>query len=124
MGYVFDVLLLGSTGLGFYGFGMYFFHRFLFRDFAPTPLAGNLFSSAFSLSAIMFELILFEVSGVLEDKYCSDYISTPDSPCSSRYFAWKIILAVMLALLIVVFPFALLYQLLGAWFYPKRYALL
>ncbi|OQR73010.1 Golgi pH regulator-like [Tropilaelaps mercedesae] len=64
----------------------------LFKNYEiQNRLVQLLFAAVFTLSCLMFELIIFEIVGVLES--------------SSRLFYWRLILFLMLVILIVVLPF-------------------
>lgn len=64
----------------------------LFKNYEiQDRLVQLLFAAVFTLSCLMFELIIFEIVGVLES--------------SSRLFHWKLILFTMLVMLILVLPF-------------------
>lgn len=72
--------------------GWIFFMRRLFRNYEVHHTAVQLvFSVTFALSCTMFELIIFEILGVLDK--------------SSRYFHWKLGLYSMLFCLIFLLPF-------------------
>lgn len=80
-----------SQGL-FFAFGWLFFMRWLFKDYEVHHVVVQLvFSVTFSLSCTMFELIIFEILGILEPR--------------SRYIHWKIGLYSMLVTLIFILPF-------------------
>lgn len=69
-----------------------FFMKQLFRDYeVHHSLVQLIFSVTFSLSCTMFELIIFEILGVLDS--------------SSRYFHWKLGIFSMLFMLIFLLPF-------------------
>lgn len=73
-----------------------FFMKQLFRDYEVHHIPVQLtFSITFSLSCTMFELIIYEILGVLDS--------------SSRYFHWKLGIYAMLFMLIVVLPFYIAY---------------
>jgi hypothetical protein len=55
-----------------------------------------LFSVTFALSCTMFELIIFEILGIMDP--------------SSRYFHWQLDLCLILIMLIVVIPLYIAYQ--------------
>ena len=76
----------------FFAMGWIFFMRRLFRNYEVHHTAVQLvFSVTFALSCTMFELIIFEILGVLDK--------------SSRYFHWKLGLYSMLFCLIFLLPF-------------------
>lgn len=55
-----------------------------------------IFSSTFALSLTMFELIIFEIIGLLES--------------SSRYFHWRLELTLLLFMVIALIPFYIAYS--------------
>ncbi|KAI2660476.1 Golgi pH regulator [Labeo rohita] len=76
----------------FFGFGWLFFMRQLFKDYEVRQYVVQVvFSITFAFSCTMFELIIFEILGVLSS--------------TSRYFHWKVNLYVILLVLIFVVPF-------------------
>uniref|UniRef100_A0A7M4F0B4 G protein-coupled receptor 89B n=1 Tax=Crocodylus porosus TaxID=8502 RepID=A0A7M4F0B4_CROPO len=76
----------------FFGFGWLFFMRQLFKDYEVRQYVVQVvFSVTFAFSCTMFELIIFEILGVLNS--------------SSRYFHWKLNLYVILLLLVFMVPF-------------------
>uniref|UniRef100_A0A8C0XZE9 Golgi pH regulator n=1 Tax=Cyprinus carpio carpio TaxID=630221 RepID=A0A8C0XZE9_CYPCA len=76
----------------FFGFGWLFFMRQLFKDYEVRQYVVQVvFSITFAFSCTMFELIIFEILGVLSS--------------TSRYFHWKLNLYVILLVLIFVVPF-------------------
>ncbi len=86
----FSIVLI-SQGF-FFGFGWLFFMRWLFKDYEVRNLVVQfVFAITFSLSCTMFELIIFEILGILEPR--------------SRFIHWKIGLYSMLFTLIFLLPF-------------------
>ena len=76
--------------------GWIFFMRILFKDYeVHYNIVIFAFSSTFSLSCIMFELIIFEILGWLDP--------------ASRLFHWKLGLYCILFLLVVLLPFQISY---------------
>ncbi|XP_035135990.3 Golgi pH regulator A isoform X2 [Callithrix jacchus] len=76
----------------FFGFGWLFFMRQLFKDYEVRQYVVQvIFSVTFAFSCTMFELIIFEILGVLNS--------------SSRYFHWKMNLCVILLILVFMVPF-------------------
>ncbi|CAD1476794.1 unnamed protein product, partial [Heterotrigona itama] len=74
--------------------GWVFFVKKLFRDYeVHHRLVQLIFSTTFSLSCTMFELIIFEIIGVLD----------------SRYFHWNVGLYMLLFMVIVLIPFYIAY---------------
>eukprot|EP01128_Nolandella_sp_AFSM9_P004930 TRINITY_DN2321_c0_g1_i1.p1 TRINITY_DN2321_c0_g1~~TRINITY_DN2321_c0_g1_i1.p1 ORF type:complete len:458 (-),score=73.80 TRINITY_DN2321_c0_g1_i1:99-1472(-) len=88
-----DVAVLAITFVIYFALGYYYFLRFLFRDYDPPYLPAVLFSTAFTLSCTLFELIIFEIVGLLTT--------------TTRFWAWKSCLFLILTLLLVIYPFAL-----------------
>uniref|UniRef100_F6Q9X3 G protein-coupled receptor 89B n=3 Tax=Tetrapoda TaxID=32523 RepID=F6Q9X3_XENTR len=81
-----------SSQLLFFGFGWLFFMRQLFKDYEVRQYVVQVvFSVTFAFSCTMFELIIFEILGLLNS--------------SSRYFHWKLNLCVILLVLVFVVPF-------------------
>ncbi|XP_032833024.1 Golgi pH regulator isoform X1 [Petromyzon marinus] len=92
MSFFTDSLIMFSSQIIFFGFGWLFFMRQLFKDYEVRRyLVQIVFSVTFAFSCTMFELIIFEILGVLNT--------------SSRYFHWKLDLYVILIVLIFVVPF-------------------
>ncbi|XP_069677519.1 Golgi pH regulator [Periplaneta americana] len=92
MGFIEDCLVILVTQVFFFVGGWVFFVKKLFRDYeVHHRLVQLIFSVTFSLSCTMFELIIFEILGVLDS--------------SSRYFHWNLVLYVMLFMVIVLIPF-------------------
>jgi hypothetical protein len=92
----------------FFAGGWVFFLKKLFRDYEVHHWVVLLvFSITFALSCTMFELIIFEIIGVLDS--------------SSRYFHWKLHLYAMLFTEILVLPFYIAYFLVAnIRFLPQR----
>ncbi|KAK3107617.1 hypothetical protein FSP39_018367 [Pinctada imbricata] len=90
----------GGYNIFFFAGGYVFFIKQLFRDYEVHHTVVLLvFSVTFSLSCTMFELIIFEILGVMES--------------SSRYFHWKLGLYSILFVLIAVLPFYIGYFIIG-----------
>lgn len=69
----------------------------LFRNYEVRHISVQLiFSTTFALSLTMFELIIFEIIGLLES--------------SSRYFHWRLELTLLLFLVIALIPFYIAYS--------------
>uniref|UniRef100_A0A8C4PXY8 G protein-coupled receptor 89A n=1 Tax=Eptatretus burgeri TaxID=7764 RepID=A0A8C4PXY8_EPTBU len=81
----------------FFGFGWLFFMRKLFKDYEVRQIVmlQLIFSMTFALSCTMFELIIFEILGLLNT--------------SSRYMHWKLNLYVMLLFIVLLVPFYISY---------------
>lgn len=81
----------------FFAGGWIFFVKQLFRDYEVRHVFVQLiFSSTFALSLTMFELIIFEIIGLLES--------------SSRYFHWRLELTLLLFMVIALIPFYIAYS--------------
>lgn len=94
-----DTLLVFITQVLFFAGGWVFFMKQLFKDYeVHHVLVQLIFSITFSLSCTMFELIIFEILGILDS--------------SSRYVHWKLGLYAILFMLIVILPFYIGYFIL------------
>ncbi|XP_069746576.1 Golgi pH regulator isoform X4 [Narcine bancroftii] len=92
MSFVMDSVIMFSSQVLFFGFGWLFFMRQLFKDYEVRQYVVQIvFSVMFAFSCTMFELIIFEILGLLNS--------------SSRYFHWKLNLYVTLVALIFIIPF-------------------
>ncbi|XP_062904437.1 Golgi pH regulator isoform X2 [Mobula hypostoma] len=92
MSFVVDSVIMFSSQVLFFGFGWLFFMRQLFKDYEVRQYVVQIvFSVMFAFSCTMFELIIFEILGLLNS--------------SSRYFHWKLNLYVILVALIFIVPF-------------------
>ncbi|XP_074597032.1 Golgi pH regulator [Brevipalpus obovatus] len=99
MGLFTDVLIVAVSQILFFAGGFLFFAKQLFRDYEVRHVIVQLiFSITFSLSCSMFELIIFEIVGILD--------------LSTRFYNWKFILYFMLFMLIIVLPLYLSYFIL------------
>lgn len=77
--------------------GWIFFVKQLFRNYEVRHISVQLiFSITFTLSLTMFELIIFEIIGLLES--------------SSRYFHWRLELTLLLFMVIALIPFYIAYS--------------
>lgn len=100
MGFLVDTLIILITQVIFFAGGWVFFVKQLFRDYeVHHTLVQLIFSTTFSLSCTMFELIIFEIVGVLDT--------------SSRYFHWNLGLYLILFMVIVIIPFNIGYFILS-----------
>lgn len=91
-----DTIAIIASQVIFLLFGWMFFSKHLFRDYeVQHNLVQILFSVTLSLSLSMFELIIFEILGVLN--------------ADSRYFYWKFTIYIMLIMLIFILPFCISY---------------
>lgn len=92
MGFLADTVVILFSQLLFFIGGQIFFVKQLFKDYEVRhSLVQLIFSATLCSSLIMFELIIFEILGVIET--------------SSRYFYWNVYLYLMLFLVIVLIPF-------------------
>lgn len=81
----------------FFAGGWWFFVNHLFRNYeVRNVLVQLMFSVTFSLSLTMFELIIFEIVGLMES--------------SSRYFHWRLGLTLLLVMCIALIPFYIAYS--------------
>ncbi|CAL7946531.1 unnamed protein product [Xylocopa violacea] len=96
MGFLEDTFVILITQVIFFLGGWVFFVKKLFRDYeVHHRLVQLIFSTTFALSCTMFELIIFEIVGVLDS--------------SSRYFHWNVGLYMLLFMVIVLIPFYIAY---------------
>ncbi|XP_023497082.1 Golgi pH regulator A isoform X4 [Equus asinus] len=92
MSFLIDSSIMITSQILFFGFGWLFFMRQLFKDYEVRQYVVQvIFSVTFAFSCTMFELIIFEILGVLNS--------------SSRYFHWKMNLCVILLILVFMVPF-------------------
>ncbi|XP_042710203.2 Golgi pH regulator B isoform X2 [Chrysemys picta bellii] len=92
MSFLIDSGIMVTSQVLFFGFGWLFFMRKLFKDYEVRQYVVQVvFSVTFAFSCTMFELIIFEILGVLNS--------------SSRYFHWKLNLCVILLVLVFMVPF-------------------
>ncbi|XP_067674623.1 Golgi pH regulator A-like [Haliotis asinina] len=96
MSFFADSCIMLFSQILFFGGGWVFFLKKLFRDYeVHHSVVLLVFSVTFALSCTMFELIIFEILGVLDS--------------SSRFFHWKLGLYAILTMLIAVLPFYIAY---------------
>ncbi|GAB1601844.1 Golgi pH regulator-like [Argonauta hians] len=96
MSFIVDSFVMLLSQVLFFVGGWVFFLKQLFKDYEVHRSAILLvFSITFSLCCTMFELIIFEILGVLD--------------ASSRYFHWKLGLYAILFVLIAVLPMHIAY---------------
>ncbi|CAO1427191.1 unnamed protein product [Diamesa hyperborea] len=87
-----DTLVILVSQVCFFIGGWYFFNKELFRNYEVRDIKVQLiFSITFALSLTLFELIIFEIAGLLES--------------SSRYFHWRFVLTLILVMVIAVIPY-------------------
>ncbi|XP_064394445.1 Golgi pH regulator-like [Halichondria panicea] len=92
IGFIADTAIMFGTQVLFFGGGWIFFMRKLFKNFEIHNMVVQIiFSVIFALSCTMFELIIFEIGGLLD--------------ASSRYFHWQLNLYCMLITVIFIIPF-------------------
>jgi hypothetical protein len=95
-----DFAIVIVSQVVFFLAGCLFFAKQLFRDYeVHHSLVQLLFSTTFSLSCTMFELIIFEIVGVLD--------------LSFRKFLWVTGIHLMLIMLIFILPFLITYSILS-----------
>ncbi|KAL3886675.1 hypothetical protein ACJMK2_026655 [Sinanodonta woodiana] len=100
MSFLVDSCIMFFSQVLFFGAGWVFFLKQLFRDYeVHHSVVLLVFSVTFSVSCNMFELIIFEILGIMDT--------------SSRYFHWKLGLFAILFVLIVVLPFYIAYFIIG-----------
>ncbi|KAL5268091.1 hypothetical protein ACHWQZ_G002071 [Mnemiopsis leidyi] len=101
LGFVADTVIMFTTQLLFFIFGYLFFMLQLFSNYEIHQRGVQvLFAVTFTMSLSMFELIIFEILGVMD--------------LSSRLFHWKLNLYFALVLLIVVLPMYMSYIVLNS----------
>ncbi|XP_035825193.1 Golgi pH regulator isoform X2 [Aplysia californica] len=99
MSFLVDSLLMVVSLILFLFGGWVFFLKQLYKDYeVHHSVVSLVFSVTFALSCIMFELIIFEILGVMES--------------SSRFFHWKLGLYAILFVLIAVLPYYIAYYLI------------
>lgn len=80
----------------FFAGGWIFFGKQLFRNYeVRNALVQLIFSTTLALSMTMFELIIFEIVGILAT--------------TSRFFHWKVGLSLLLFLVIALIPYYIVY---------------
>lgn len=91
-----DLIVIVASQVIFLLFGWMFFSQHLFRDYeVQHNIIQILFAATLSPSCSMFELIIFEILGVLNS--------------STRYFYWMLTIYFMLIMLIFILPFCISY---------------
>uniref|UniRef100_A0A1B0GMB0 Golgi pH regulator conserved domain-containing protein n=1 Tax=Phlebotomus papatasi TaxID=29031 RepID=A0A1B0GMB0_PHLPP len=97
MGFLEDTIIVFVSQVLFFTGGWIFFVRQLFRNYEVRNILVQLiFSLTFALSLTMFELIIFEIVGILES--------------SSRYFHWRLGLTLLLFMVIALIPYYIAYS--------------
>lgn len=92
MSFLYDSIVIFGSELLFFCFGWVFFMRKLFKNYEVRHMVVQLvFAVTFSLSCMMFELVIFEILGYLQP--------------SSRLFHWKLLIYCMLLVLVFLIPF-------------------
>nr|CAH0112470.1 unnamed protein product [Daphnia galeata] len=100
MNVVQDTIAITLSVIVFFAGGWVFFMKQLFRDYEVHHHTVQLiFSVTFALSCIMFELIIFEILGILDASY--------------RFICWNVVLYTMLVFVIVIIPFYIGYFVLS-----------
>lgn len=80
--------------------GLVFFVKQLFKNYEIKNISIQLiFSITFALSLTLFELIIFEIAGVLES--------------SSRFFHWRLALIAILVMVVAVIPYYIAHSLIS-----------
>jgi len=96
-----DTITVLSSQVIFFLVGWIFFVKMLFKDYELHHMLVQLiFCVNFTLSCTMFELIIFEIAGILD--------------IGSRYFHWYISIYSMLFMVIVLTPFYIIYFILSS----------
>uniref|UniRef100_F1L1L3 Golgi pH regulator n=1 Tax=Ascaris suum TaxID=6253 RepID=F1L1L3_ASCSU len=104
---VWDCVVMLLSQVLFFLLGWLFFMKQLFRDYeVHQRMVQILFSITFALSCTMFELIIFEILGVLEP--------------TSRFLHWKLGLYLILFVLIVALPIYVSYSVLTSVPFVRR----
>ncbi|GAB0097858.1 Golgi pH regulator [Sergentomyia squamirostris] len=97
MGFLEDTIIIFVSQVVFFAGGWIFFMKQLFRNYeVRNVLVQLIFSLTFALSLTMFELIIFEIVGILES--------------SSRYFHWRLELALLLFMVVALIPYYIAYS--------------
>ncbi|KAI8040044.1 Golgi pH regulator [Drosophila gunungcola] len=97
MAFLGDCVIVFVSQMVFFAGGWLFFNKELFKHYEIRHISVQLiFSSTFALSITMFELIIFEIIGVLES--------------SSRYFHWRLGLTLLLFMTTAVIPIYICYS--------------
>nr|CAB3250756.1 Golgi pH regulator-like [Phallusia mammillata] len=108
MTFLFDSIVMFSTQILFFAFGWVFFLWQLFKDYeCHHQTVQVIFAMTFSLSCTMFELIIFEIVGLLN--------------ASSRFFHWKFNLYSMLFVVVFLVPFCISYFVVSNIRFLQRY---
>lgn len=115
----------------FFAGGWVFFMKKLFRDYEVHHHTVQLiFSVTFALSCIMFELIIFEILGVLDAGYVVELQITIIHSIGStnvlqnssyRFVCWNIALITMLIFVIIVIPFYIGYFIVSNIWFGRSY---
>ncbi|XP_067628085.1 Golgi pH regulator [Eurosta solidaginis] len=97
MAFLEDCVIVFVSQILFFTGGWLFFMKQLFKNYEIRHISVQLiFSICFALSLTMFELIIFEILGILES--------------SSRYFHWRLGLTLLLLMVIAVIPLYICYS--------------
>ncbi|CAG0921633.1 unnamed protein product [Notodromas monacha] len=95
-----DAVIMLASEIIFFAGGWVFFVKQLFKNYEIHQVQVQLvFATTFALSCTMFELIIFEILGILES--------------NSRLFYWRLGLLLMLLVLIIFIPFYMSYCLVS-----------
>jgi hypothetical protein len=88
-----------SSQVLFFCGGIVFFVKQLFKNYEIKHVSIQLiFSVTFALSLTLFELIIFEIAGVLES--------------TSRFFHWRLALIAILIMVVAVIPYKIAHSLI------------
>eukprot|EP00026_Physarum_polycephalum_P007286 Phypoly_transcript_07345.p1 GENE.Phypoly_transcript_07345~~Phypoly_transcript_07345.p1 ORF type:complete len:249 (+),score=30.60 Phypoly_transcript_07345:127-873(+) len=99
---IYDTGIFWLTQVAFFAFGWLFFLTKLFKDYeVKRTKVQLLFSATLALSCSMFELIIFEIVGIMSQ--------------NSRKISWQIDFFLMLVNLVVVLPFYQIYLIVSSY---------
>lgn len=109
MGFLIDCLIIFISQVIYFCGGWIFVVKQLFRNYEIRHVSVQLiFAITFALSLTMFELIIFEILGLLES--------------SSRYFHWRLELTLLLLMVIAIIPIYIAYSFISnISFIPKKW---
>lgn len=100
MSFLSDTIVMLTSQTFFFVGAWLFFVKQLFKDYEVRHILVQLiFSITLALSCTMFELIIFEILGLLDS--------------SSRYFYWNLTLYLLVVMVVVFNPFYILYSSIG-----------
>lgn len=97
---ILDSICFDFSQVLFFCGGLVFFVKQLFKNYEIKHISIQLiFSFTFALSLTLFELIIFEIAGVLES--------------SSRFFYWRLVLIAILVMVVAVIPYYIAHSLIS-----------